>query len=215
MAQQQPQQQVMVQQQPVMVQQTMVAAVGGWNPPIIPNQFSTGLCDCCNPGCCTCCYGCCCTSCAYGDLAAMFTPVDDLCCTGNKCGACSVHYLSGACLTTLIFLVTCAYVPFLTFQSLVSHGARGAIRQKFDLHDGGDKCGDCVVHWFCDPCAIIQETKEMNLRLAMQRPAGVVLIAPQAVCAPQQPVAYAQPDAQQGTMKGEEPHHPVDVQHRM
>ena len=34
----------------------------------------------------------------------------------------------------------------------------------------GNACEDCCIHYWCDGCAIMQETKEMSFRMLAQQP---------------------------------------------
>eukprot|EP00658_Telonema_sp_P-2_P079878 TRINITY_DN7841_c0_g1_i1.p1 TRINITY_DN7841_c0_g1~~TRINITY_DN7841_c0_g1_i1.p1 ORF type:complete len:205 (-),score=10.51 TRINITY_DN7841_c0_g1_i1:410-1024(-) len=138
--------------------QTVVHASGA-PANVVPGQFAAGLCDCCDPGCGTCCYACCCASCAFGDLAVMLE-FDDHCCGGSWGGACFFHYMMGGFFSGVVMYLTGIYLP--TVNWVAGGPVRTAIRTKYQLQGG--VCSDCLLAWCCDPCTIVQQSKELRLR---------------------------------------------------
>jgi hypothetical protein len=131
-----------------------------------PSPFCTGLCvSCCYP-------------CAYGQLVEMLkNPQGTSSGPTGDCGACMSLYCVSVC------------CPCLTWA--VSMGTRTGLRTKFDLKvcvlksmsvltlqtDSrhplarvecvqAEPCGDCCVHFCCEPCAICQERREIKLQVA-------------------------------------------------
>ncbi|XP_044983863.1 protein PLANT CADMIUM RESISTANCE 11-like [Hordeum vulgare subsp. vulgare] len=45
---------------------------------------------------------------------------------------------------------------------LYSCGYRSRLREQYGLEE--KPCGDCWVHWFCEPCALCQEYRELQNR---------------------------------------------------
>ncbi|XP_061990531.1 protein PLANT CADMIUM RESISTANCE 2-like [Rosa rugosa] len=109
--------------------------------PRAPEPWKTGLCDCLSDpkNCCTTFW---CPCITFGQIAEI---VDK---GSTSCGA------SGA-LYTLIFCVTgcpCFYSCFY----------RSKMRQQYTLDES--PCGDCLVHCFCEYCALCQEYRELQNR---------------------------------------------------
>merc|ERR1711865_1343666 len=132
-------------------------------------MFATGLFDCCQPGCGTCCWAMCCTSCAFGDLNALWLPGDEPCCAGSCGGGCFLHFMLGGFMSIGVAVMTqglVAFSPF--FQWVATCPMRGHVRDKWGIQ--GNACEDCCIHYWCDGCAIMQETKEMSFRMLAQQP---------------------------------------------
>eukprot|EP00658_Telonema_sp_P-2_P001257 TRINITY_DN10474_c0_g1_i1.p2 TRINITY_DN10474_c0_g1~~TRINITY_DN10474_c0_g1_i1.p2 ORF type:complete len:214 (+),score=38.34 TRINITY_DN10474_c0_g1_i1:112-753(+) len=157
---------------------------------VVQGQFAAGLCDCCTPGCGTCCWACCCASCAFGDLASLLDP-NDHCCGGNYGGACCLHYMLGGFMTMGLVVFTGIYVP--TFNWIATCPMRGAVRNKYQID--GDECSDCLLAWCCDPCTIVQQTKEVRLRSSVPQ-ANAVFLQPGMVTQPQMQHHCPQPGAE-------------------
>ncbi|CAI9118127.1 OLC1v1019652C1 [Oldenlandia corymbosa var. corymbosa] len=107
----------------------------------VPGEWSTGLCDCFSdvPNCCLTCW---CPCITFGQIAEI---VDQ---GSTSCEA------SGA-LYTLISLVTgcaCIYSCFY----------RSKMRKHYNLPES--PCGDCLVHFCCESCALCQEHRELKNR---------------------------------------------------
>lgn len=67
-------------------------------------------------------------------------------------------------------LGTGALVPYLLVFCLHCIGGainRGHIRDRFAIE--GSFCNDCVIWWYCSPCAACQEYRETNKREATTR----------------------------------------------
>ncbi|KAM1169993.1 hypothetical protein ACFX2I_020433 [Malus domestica] len=100
--------------------------------------WSTGLFDCCSDPK-NCCITLWCPCITFGKIAEI---VD------KACGA------SGA-LYTLIAFVT-------AFPCIYSCVYRSKMRQQYSLEES--PCGDCLVHCFCEGCALCQEYRELKSR---------------------------------------------------
>jgi len=69
-----------------------------------------------------------------------------------------------------------AFSPF--FQWVATCPMRGHVRDKWGIQ--GNACEDCCIHYWCDGCAIMQETKEMSFRMLAQQPQpGMQVMHPQ------------------------------------
>ena len=106
-----------------------------------PASWSTGLCDCFSdfPHCCLTCW---CPCITFGQIAEI---VDK---GSTSCGT------SGA-LYALISLITgcgCIYSCFY----------RSKMRHQYMLAES--PCGDCLLHFCCEPCALCQEHRELRIR---------------------------------------------------
>mmetsp|Transcript_4019 Transcript_4019/g.12566 ORF Transcript_4019/g.12566 Transcript_4019/m.12566 type:complete len:165 (+) Transcript_4019:190-684(+) len=104
-----------------------------------------------------CCYTLWCTSCAYGNNADMMQP-GEAPCAGNCFGAAAAHFLLGSAVSQIIAAATTIYLP-LNFSFLVHMKLRAGIRKKYNL--AALPCHDCLVVFFCSPCAICQEYREI------------------------------------------------------
>ncbi|XP_050277972.1 protein PLANT CADMIUM RESISTANCE 3-like [Quercus robur] len=106
-----------------------------------PVPWSTGLCDCCEdvPNCCITWL---CPCITFGRIAEI---VDG---GSSSCAA------SGAVYTLISILTGCG--------CLYSCFYRSKLRQQYRL--GEKPCGDCLVHWCCEPCALCQEYRELKSR---------------------------------------------------
>eukprot|EP00271_Cylindrocystis_brebissonii_P007380 TRINITY_DN20818_c0_g1_i2.p1 TRINITY_DN20818_c0_g1~~TRINITY_DN20818_c0_g1_i2.p1 ORF type:complete len:156 (+),score=11.45 TRINITY_DN20818_c0_g1_i2:304-771(+) len=104
-------------------------------------QWTTGLCGCCEdmPSCC-------CT---------LFCP----CVIAGQ----NIEILSdgrtGCSTAGIIWYAIQQVTGFLGF--CYTCGYRGRLRQKYQLPSA---CPDCIVHCFCFPCALCQETRELKNR---------------------------------------------------
>ncbi|KAL3830755.1 hypothetical protein ACJIZ3_019557 [Penstemon smallii] len=103
----------------------------------LPGQWSTGLCDCFDdvPNCCMTCW---CPCITFGRIADI---VDQ----GSTSGA----------LYTLISCVT-------GISCIYSYFYREKMRKQYMLQ--GDTCNDCLLHCFCESCALCQEYRELQNR---------------------------------------------------
>nr|XP_023875815.1 protein PLANT CADMIUM RESISTANCE 3-like [Quercus suber] len=106
-----------------------------------PVPWSTGLCDCCEdfPNCCITWL---CPCITFGRIAEI---VDG---GSSSCAASRAVYTLISILTGCGCLYSCFY--------------RSKLRQQYRL--GKKPCGDCLVHWCCEPCALCQEYRELKSR---------------------------------------------------
>eukprot|EP00899_Mesostigma_viride_P028256 jgi/Mesvir1/8615/Mv26221-RA.1 len=104
-----------------------------------PGQWSTPLSDCMADGLASCLMGFCCTCVTFGHNAEA---VDG---TGCK--------FAGALYEILFWIdVCCVY----------STSFRTRIRHAFQIP--GSPATDCLLHWFCPCCAVLQENHELKVR---------------------------------------------------
>ncbi|KAK8946684.1 Cell number regulator 10 [Platanthera zijinensis] len=104
------------------------------------STWSVGLCGF-GDSCGTCCLTCLLPCVTYGRIAEA---VDD---GHSSCG-------SNCCVYALL-------MP-LQVQCLLSCTSRTKLRAKFGL--APEPCGDCCVHYWCEPCALCQEHAELKNR---------------------------------------------------
>mmetsp|Transcript_20929 Transcript_20929/g.48362 ORF Transcript_20929/g.48362 Transcript_20929/m.48362 type:complete len:137 (+) Transcript_20929:628-1038(+) len=76
------------------------------------------------------------------------------------CG-CVPYYLSGGCISQWNWLALLLLTPF-SCSYLWHTTTRTAIRKRFGIP--GSECGDCCVVFWCAPCALVQERKELMFR---------------------------------------------------
>ncbi|GAY58928.1 hypothetical protein CUMW_190620 [Citrus unshiu] len=127
-----------------------------FDPKATEGPWSSGLCDCFSD-CSTCCLTYWCPWITFGRIAEI---VDQ----GSSCKFTNVigHkiVLHAAC------GVNCALyfiIAWLTGCScLLSCGYRSKMRHQYMLKDS--PCGDCLVHVFCELCALCQEYRELKSR---------------------------------------------------
>ncbi|KAL3830754.1 hypothetical protein ACJIZ3_019556 [Penstemon smallii] len=107
----------------------------------LPGQWSTGLCDCFDdvPNCCMTCW---CPCITFGRVAEI---VDR---GSTSCGA------SGALYTLIAWVTGCACIYSCLY--------REKMRKQYMLQ--GDTCNDCLLHFFCESCALCQEHRELQNR---------------------------------------------------
>eukprot|EP00658_Telonema_sp_P-2_P079880 TRINITY_DN7841_c0_g1_i5.p1 TRINITY_DN7841_c0_g1~~TRINITY_DN7841_c0_g1_i5.p1 ORF type:complete len:146 (-),score=7.55 TRINITY_DN7841_c0_g1_i5:410-847(-) len=60
----------------------------------------------------------------------------------------------------VVMYLTGIYLP--TVNWVAGGPVRTAIRTKYQLQGG--VCSDCLLAWCCDPCTIVQQSKELRLR---------------------------------------------------
>ncbi|KAM4108908.1 hypothetical protein ACB094_03G081000 [Castanea mollissima] len=106
-----------------------------------PVPWSTGLCDCSEdvPNCCITWL---CPCITFGRIAEI---VDR---GSSSCAASKAMYKLISILTSCGCLYLCFY--------------RSKLRQQYTLEE--KPCGDCLVHWWCEPCALCQEYRELKSR---------------------------------------------------
>ncbi|XP_027098295.1 protein PLANT CADMIUM RESISTANCE 2 [Coffea arabica] len=104
-------------------------------------SWSTGLCDCFSdvPNCCMTCW---CPCITFGQIAEI---VDE---GSTSCGA------SGALYGLLAYFTGCACIYSCFYRT--------KLRQQYMLPES--PCGDCLVHFCCDSCALCQEYRELKNR---------------------------------------------------
>jgi len=103
-----------------------------------PSAWTTGLCAC-GEDFSTCCLTYFCPCITFGRIAEI---LDN---GSTSCGVSGVLYY-------LLMLVGC--------NPCYSCFYRKKLRAKFNLEE--DPCGDCLVHCFCESCALCQEYKELK-----------------------------------------------------
>ncbi|EPS39947.1 hypothetical protein H072_6363 [Dactylellina haptotyla CBS 200.50] len=111
----------------------------------MPNNWLHGLCGCFGD-CDSCCITFCCPCITYGEVHHRIQ---------NK---------------TQKDYNRCCNVPCWSFAGLMLCGAqwvmgcmqRGELRRKYNLDGSG--CGDCVKHFFCECCTLVQEDRESKTR---------------------------------------------------
>ncbi|XP_015895405.3 protein PLANT CADMIUM RESISTANCE 2 [Ziziphus jujuba] len=103
--------------------------------------WSTGLFDCFSDVK-TCCITCWCPCVTFGRIAEI---VDK---GSSSCGANGALYTLIACVTGFPCCYSCFY--------------RTKMRQQYSLAES--PCGDCLVHCFCESCALCQEHRELQNR---------------------------------------------------
>ncbi|XP_073300731.1 protein PLANT CADMIUM RESISTANCE 2-like isoform X1 [Primulina huaijiensis] len=110
-------------------------------PPKPQVPWSTGLFDCFSDveNCCVTCW---CPCITFGRIAEI---VDQ---GSSSCGQSGALYTVIACVTGCPCFYSCFY--------------RSKLRQNYSLH--GSLCGNCLVHCFCENCALCQEYRELKSR---------------------------------------------------
>ena len=106
-----------------------------------PGACSSGLCDCFSD-CSSCCLTFWCPCITFGQISEI---VDR---GSSSCGVNGALYFCIAYLTGCACLYSCFY--------------RSKMRQQFNLEE--DPCHDCLVHFFCEGCALCQEYRELKTR---------------------------------------------------
>ena len=189
---------------PGMVVMTPVASAPLSN----PEKWSTGAMDCCAEpgGCGRCCYVACCMPCAAGKVAGSLPPDNGACCAGNEGGACVLHGLIGGS----VYAAGALFFGVLTFAMVPIAGAltscfHVSLRRGLKRHHGiTDASGCCQDDWVlaccCDPCAVCQELREIDLRRPRviahpggMLPPGHMVMNPMMGVAPPPPGMYAPP----------------------
>lgn len=79
-------------------------------------------------------------------------------------GPCCIHCVLGGGVAFGASWVVGPAAFWLTLVSCYACGYRTEIRSKYHLQPR--PCGDCATHFWCHPCAICQETREMKKRPA-------------------------------------------------
>ncbi|XP_019170490.1 PREDICTED: protein PLANT CADMIUM RESISTANCE 2-like [Ipomoea nil] len=113
--------------------------VGGPPPIEAPSVWSSGLCDCCDDVS-NCCITCWCPCITFGQIAEITDK------GATSCGA------SGS-----LFCLIAAVIGCSCFYSCLY---RSKLRQQYMLPES--PCGDCLVHFCCDSCALCQEYRELK-----------------------------------------------------
>ncbi|KAL5827910.1 hypothetical protein ACOSQ4_019707 [Xanthoceras sorbifolium] len=103
--------------------------------------WSSGLCDCFSD-CSGCCLTCWCPCITFGRISEI---VDK---GSSSCGVNGAIYF----LLQLLIGCACCYSCFY----------RSKMREQFNLEES--PCGDCLVHCFCEECALCQEYRELKSR---------------------------------------------------
>mmetsp|Transcript_8573 Transcript_8573/g.31674 ORF Transcript_8573/g.31674 Transcript_8573/m.31674 type:complete len:144 (+) Transcript_8573:190-621(+) len=108
----------------------------GYGPQV---AWTTGICDCCLD-CESCILGWCFPCVLFGRNKQLLTGED---CCGACCTFCLVQWCAGCCL------------PCFTMT------ARTDLRRAQNL--AKEPCGDCCTHYWCLPCALCQEHRQMKM----------------------------------------------------
>lgn len=221
-------------------QQVRVRALTGFIPQADPTKWSTTAMDCCAEpgGCSRCCYVACCASCAAGKVAGSLPPDNGACCAGSEGGACIMHCLIGGSVYAVssIFLgiLTVAAIPVVgALTSCLHVSLRRGLKRQYGIADPPGGCdNDWVLAVCCDPCAICQELREIDLRRPQimlhpggMMPPGTMMMNPMHPVQqqyaqpgggypmqPMQPAPYYQPGAQQPGLTPLPPQQPVVYQ---
>mmetsp|Transcript_19842 Transcript_19842/g.50265 ORF Transcript_19842/g.50265 Transcript_19842/m.50265 type:complete len:240 (-) Transcript_19842:94-813(-) len=126
-------------------------------------KWSSGLLTGCmgDPGGChACLYTSFCPCMAFGDITAKMQG-GEVVLGGSWLGGCVAHYLLGGCIT-MWNLPFCNLWMWATCTHLVHVPTRTAIRHRYNIP--GTELGDCCEIFWCEPCALVQERKELMLR---------------------------------------------------
>uniref|UniRef100_A0A0D9ZFA4 Uncharacterized protein n=1 Tax=Oryza glumipatula TaxID=40148 RepID=A0A0D9ZFA4_9ORYZ len=109
--------------------------------PVGSAPWSSGLFDCFDD------YGLCCMT--WWCPCITFGRVAEIVDRGStSCGHSGALYVFLAVITGFQWIYTCTY--------------RGKMRAQYGL--SGEPCGDCCIHCWCEPCALIQEYRELAAR---------------------------------------------------
>lgn len=111
------------------------------NQPAAVGEFSTGLCDCFSdvPLCCLTCW---CPCITFGRIAEI---VDK---GSSSCG------VSGALYSLIMVIAGCQWIYSCTYRS--------KMKAQYGIPE--NSCGDCCTHFWCEPCALCQEYRELQHR---------------------------------------------------
>ncbi|KAL1568601.1 protein PLANT CADMIUM RESISTANCE 2-like [Salvia divinorum] len=101
--------------------------------------WSTGLCGCLSD-CDSCCLTCWCPCITFGRISEIVDRGSSSCCLNGT------WYTLLACLTGCPWCYSCFY--------------RSKMRRQYSLHES--PCCDCLVHCFCQTCALCQEYRELK-----------------------------------------------------
>ncbi|RDB27357.1 Protein PLANT CADMIUM RESISTANCE 1 [Hypsizygus marmoreus] len=145
-----------VYQQPMATQGMSVVQGGNRNAKNLPvdaegRKWSNGLCDCCGDAG-TCVLALCCPCVVYAQNKHRYEHlsqqgVPDPEAGGGFCtGDCWVHALLSG---------------FTGLGWILQIGTRSNTRLRYTIKGGG--CNDCLVNWCCSPCALTQESREIEL----------------------------------------------------
>ncbi|KAF3936136.1 hypothetical protein ABW19_dt0200648 [Dactylella cylindrospora] len=118
-----------------------------------PGEWQHGMCDCFGD-CGKCCLTCWCPCITYGRIQHRLRYPDMSnysSCNGHCWGFCGL-------------MVCCG------FQWIMSMMQRGEVRHRYNLDGSG--CGDCMRHFCCECCALIQEDRETETRKTLLVPAN-------------------------------------------
>ncbi|CAN6478789.1 unnamed protein product [Victoria cruziana] len=110
-------------------------------PPSVGGPWSTGLCHCFDDPT-NCLITCCCPCVTFGQIAEI---VDK---GSTSCGTAGALYGVIMYVTGLPCLYSCFY--------------RSKLRAQYDLVES--PLADCLAHFFCEPCALCQEYRELKNR---------------------------------------------------
>jgi len=155
---QQQQQQQQVSQQPTGVPQMVIIQGGaGGNRNALNRPFNSigkrewtfGLCQCCDT-CGTCLFAWCCPCFSFGQNMSRFKFLQT---QGRPHPTGGEMFNSDCCVYCALLYVGC--------PCFVGMGGRTDIRTRYQIDGGG--CTDCLCHAYCVPCALTQESREIEL----------------------------------------------------
>ena len=169
------------------------------------NKWSTGATDACAEpgGCSRCCFTACCMPCAVGKVAASLPPDNGACCAGSEGGACVLHCIIGGSVyaagVMFFGLLTPALIPVAGALTSCFHvSLRRGLKRHHGIEDGSGCCeNDWVLAVCCDPCAVCQEQREIDLRRPqIMHPGGMMpppMMMMNPMMMPPQPGQYMPP----------------------
>ncbi|KAK6333806.1 hypothetical protein TWF730_003989 [Orbilia blumenaviensis] len=121
--------------------------------PMAPNEWIYGMCGCFEDAD-KCCIGLCCPCITYGEIAHRMrgkrTADYNRCCNGPCWGFFSLMFCGASWVMGMM--------------------QRGEARRKYNMEGTG--CGDCMRHFFCECCTLIQEHREIETRNQLLVPAN-------------------------------------------
>mmetsp|Transcript_26077 Transcript_26077/g.50859 ORF Transcript_26077/g.50859 Transcript_26077/m.50859 type:complete len:217 (+) Transcript_26077:111-761(+) len=144
-----PGQQGMAMQQPV---QPMMYGVVVQKPFTFPNEWSSGLCNCCQLGACYCLKAFFCGCCVFGDETELLVDQEVEFLGSCRSMACWVHCAAESCHGCIGSPIPLGFI--FTYQ------ARRSIRNRYGIREA--PCPDLCVSCCCAPCAMIQEMAELR-----------------------------------------------------
>ncbi|GLT59561.1 hypothetical protein SLA2020_323730 [Shorea laevis] len=136
----------------------------------VQSQWSSGICACCDDMQ-SCCIGLFCPCFLFGKNAEFLG-------SGTLIGSCMTHFILWGFINSLCCILTEGFLLGLPgcFVACYACGYRKALRAKYNLQEA--PCGDFATHFFCHPCAICQEYREIRERAGDTNNLAVVTAPP-------------------------------------